>query len=139
MITSVNDNGYKRKMFETGSFFHVFFRCCLVAVYIYKMVYYLILFWDVSMLILFVTVLLPATTPPVIIFCRCCLHTGKYLITSDVDTSEKRNLANISAHFRKNFKWPQWGAQGPGGNWGHEKNLVESRKSRVILLASIHW
>ncbi len=37
------------------------------------------------------------------------------------------------------MNWSQWGAQGLGGNWVREKNLVKSRNSRVILLASIQY
>ncbi len=49
-----------------------------------------------------------------------------------LDTDDQPLLSNISANFRKNFKWPQLGYSGAWGKQIHEKSL-KSKKSRVRL------
>ncbi len=64
----------------------------------------------------------PVTTTLAIIYRRCLCHRW---------TTFKNKVANISANFRKNSKWPQKDTQGPGVTDSWKKTW--SLKSRVRL------
>ncbi len=73
--------------------------------------------------------LLPvSTTPavPVAKFAAGVVETGGKYITGVVDTCGAPWLENISANFRKNYKWPKCYFQGLGTRWLMKKNLKQN-------------
>ncbi len=55
-----------------------------------------------------------------------------------LDTDDQPLLSNISANFRKNFKWPQLGYSGAWGIQIHEKKPeVENLMSDSLLVHNI--
>ncbi len=66
--------------------------------------------------------------------CRRCRWYRQQFATGVIDTGGAPWLANISANFRKNSKWPYCYFQGLGGRWFMKKTWSKKSNDTVPLI-----